>query len=85
MNVTGNQIKAARILAELEQTDLAALANVSVNTIRNMEGRGKETVRVRLDTVIRVGNALRGRGVILLDDGDRTNGGVGVRLVSQTD
>jgi DNA-binding XRE family transcriptional regulator len=80
MNVTGNQIKAARILAELEQTDLADLAGVSVNTVRNMEARGKETVRVRLDTVIRVGQALRRRGVILLDDGDKTDGGVGVRL-----
>jgi DNA-binding XRE family transcriptional regulator len=82
MNVTGNQIKAARILAELEQTDLADLAGVSVNTVRNMEARGKDTVRVRLDTVIRVGNALRRRGVILLDDGDKTDGGVGVRLAA---
>ncbi|BBD37527.1 transcriptional regulator [Aminobacter sp. Y103A] len=85
MSVTGNQIKAGRILAELEQVDLADAAEVSVNTIRNMEARGSEVVRVRLDTVIRVGNALRRHGVILMDDGDRTDGGVGVRLRDRAD
>jgi DNA-binding XRE family transcriptional regulator len=81
MNISGNQIKAARALAGIEQTELADTANVSVNTIRNMEATGVGTVAVRLDTLIRVRDALLLKGVRLLDDADSTSGGAGVRLV----
>lgn len=80
MNVTGNQIKAARALAGIEQSDLASAAKVSINTVRNMEAAGKDVVRVRLDTLIRVRDALLAKGVKLVDDGDTSPDGPGVRL-----
>jgi len=80
MDVTGNQIKAARALIGIEQGDLAEAALVSINTIRNMEATGKKTVSVRLATLIRVRDALQKMGVALVDDGDVSPGGPGVRL-----
>lgn len=40
MLLTGNQLKAARALAAVDQAWVAKAANVAVNTIRNMESRG---------------------------------------------
>ena len=40
MLVTGNQLKAARDLAGVDQQEVADAAGVNVNTIRNMEARG---------------------------------------------
>ncbi|MBO0903817.1 helix-turn-helix transcriptional regulator [Jiella sonneratiae] len=77
---TGNQLKAARALAGINQTELSERAGVNVNTIRNMEGRGAETLVSGLDTVRKVQSALEAAGVIFLDDGDATAGGPGVRL-----
>jgi DNA-binding XRE family transcriptional regulator len=37
--ITGNQLRAARALAEVDQKWLAEQSSVSVNTIRNMEAR----------------------------------------------
>ncbi len=80
MNVTGNQIMAARALAGIEQTDLASAAKVSINTVRNMEAAAGGGVRVRLETLIRVRDALLAKGVRLVGDGDTSGGGSGVRL-----
>ena len=41
---TGNQLKAARALAEMDQEALASQAGVNVNTIRNMEARRGELI-----------------------------------------
>jgi transcriptional regulator with XRE-family HTH domain len=67
MEITGNQIKAARALAGIEQTELAEAAKVSVNTVRNMEAAAERVVSVRLDTLIRVRDALLSAGIRLLD------------------
>ncbi|WP_245319537.1 helix-turn-helix domain-containing protein [Mesorhizobium temperatum] len=80
MAITGNQIRAARSLVGMEQIALADKAGVSANTIRNMEAFGAERVKVRTGTLDAVTDALRGAGVIFLDDGDTANGGPGVRL-----
>jgi len=77
---TGNQLKAARALAGVNQTELSEKARVNVNTIRNMEGRGAETLVSGLDTVRKVQSALEAAGVIFLDDGETATGGPGVRL-----
>ena len=77
---TGNQLKAARALAGINQTELSERAGVNVNTIRNMEGRGAETLVSGLDTVRKVQFALEALGVIFLDEGETTKGGPGVRL-----
>lgn len=77
MSVSGNQLKAARALVGLEQRDLSEAAEVGVNTIRNMEARGTETVRVRLETLERVTKALHQAGVEFIAE---NGGGAGVRL-----
>jgi transcriptional regulator with XRE-family HTH domain len=51
----GDQIRATRIAADLDQTGLAALANVSVGTLSNLE-RGKGS---SLNTVVAVVRALK--------------------------
>jgi len=73
--VSGNQIRAARALAGLEQRQLASASGVSVNTIRNMEARGTGRVRVRLETMGKVTAALWDHRIELTDDN-----GPGVRL-----
>ncbi|WP_313526402.1 hypothetical protein [Shinella sp.] len=74
---TGNQIKAARALTDLNQQQLAGLAGVNVNTIRAMESRGNETLVSGLDTVTKVQQALEGAGITFIPE---NGGGAGVRL-----
>lgn len=74
---TGNQIKAARALANMNQAELAAKAGVNVNTIRAMEGRGNQILVSGMDTVTKVQNALEQAGVVFIPE---NGGGAGVRL-----
>jgi len=75
MLVTGNQLRAARALAEVDQQSVADRAEVSVNTIRNMEARGSEPITSGAVTLRRVQAALEAAGV------EFTNGGQpGVRM-----
>lgn len=78
MPVTGNQIKAARALIGLDQKELADRSGVGVNTIRNMEARSVNRVRVRTDTLDAVVEALKDAGVLFLDENGQ---GAGVRLI----
>lgn len=48
----GAQVRAARIDADLDQARLAELANVSVNTVRNLE-QGKNSSTATLIAVVR--------------------------------
>jgi len=75
--MTGNQIKAARALAGLEQAEVALRAGLSINTVRNMEATGTAIVRVRLDTFNKLRGALESAGVEFLAE---NGGGAGVRL-----
>ncbi len=77
---TGNQIKAARALAGMGQKSLADAASVGINTIRNFEASGKEAVQGRIGTLEAIRNALFKAGVELLDDGQPSTSGLGVRL-----
>jgi transcriptional regulator with XRE-family HTH domain len=45
LELVGLRLRAARIRAGMEQTDLAALANVSVGTIKNLEGGAGTSLR----------------------------------------
>ncbi|MCL8000215.1 hypothetical protein M8994_18450 [Brucella sp. 21LCYQ03] len=82
---TGNQIKAARALADLNQQQLSELAGVNVNTIRAMEGRGNEILVSGLDTVSKVQGALEAAGVQFLEDGQVASGpGVALRTTLPT-
>lgn len=75
MLTTGNQLKAARALAGLDQATLAAAAKLSPNTISAMEKRGAETLTSGLDTIRAIMKALEAAGVELLNGGQP-----GVRL-----
>lgn len=58
MLTTGNQLKAARALAGLDQATLAERAGVNVNTIRAMESRGGQMLTSGLDTIRKVMDAI---------------------------
>ena len=75
MLTTGNQLKAARALAGVEQAKLAEAAKLNVNTIRNMEAAGAGPIAGRSVNVQAVQRALEAAGV------EFTNGGEpGVKL-----
>ena len=67
MLITGNQLKAARALADLDQHELADLAAINVNTIRNMEARGAEPITSSAVTIRKVQLALEARGIEFLN------------------
>jgi DNA-binding XRE family transcriptional regulator len=69
MLTTGNQLKAARALAGLDQGTLAKAAGVSINTIVAMEKKGADTLTSGLDTVKAVMAALEAEGVEFLNHG----------------
>jgi|SRR5258706_443679 transcriptional regulator with XRE-family HTH domain len=73
--VTGNQLKAARALAGVDQRQVADAAKINVNTIRNMEARGVEPITSSAVTVRNVQMALEAWGIEFLDHGQP-----GVRL-----
>jgi DNA-binding XRE family transcriptional regulator len=66
---TGNQLRAARGLVDMDQITLAKLSGVSANTIRAMEGRKAETLTSGLYTVRAVQAALEAAGVEFLNHG----------------
>lgn len=79
---TGNQLKAARALADTNQDELATAANVNINTIRNMEARGAQVLKSGLDTIQKVQRALEAAGVHFIPE---NGGGAGVRLAKRKD
>ncbi|MDW9547748.1 helix-turn-helix transcriptional regulator [Sinorhizobium meliloti] len=76
MLTTGNQLKAARALAGLEQKEVAEKARVNVNTIRNMEAAGAGQIAGRAQNVQNVQRVLEQEGIEFLNHGQP-----GVRLV----
>lgn len=75
MLTTGNQLKAARALAGIDQGELARRAGVNINTISSMEKRGAEILTSGLDTIKAVMAALENLGIEFLNHGQP-----GVRL-----
>ena len=67
MLATGNQLKAARALARVDQQQVADSAGVNVNTIRNMEARGAEPITSSALTVRKVQLALEALGIEFLN------------------
>jgi transcriptional regulator with XRE-family HTH domain len=70
MEITPEQIRAARALLRLDQSALAARARVSVLTIRRIES-GSESGRVAPATVAGVVSALEKAGAEFIPDGVR--------------
>ncbi|WP_084299187.1 helix-turn-helix transcriptional regulator [Bradyrhizobium sp. WSM1743] len=73
---TGNQLKAARALAGLNQAELAKAAGVNVTTISAMEGKGAADLTSSVETVRQIMRALAANGVECFDGGRP-----GVRMV----
>jgi transcriptional regulator with XRE-family HTH domain len=67
MLTTGSQLKAARALAGMTQTELANLARLNVSTIAEMEAHAGETLRSSLETVRAVQKVLEAAGVEFLN------------------
>ena len=70
MDITPEQIRAARALLHLGQAELAARAHVSVVTIRRLE-RGQDSERVAPGTVAGVRDVLEQAGAEFIPDGVR--------------
>jgi DNA-binding XRE family transcriptional regulator len=73
---TGNQLKAARALAGVDQQHVADSAGVNVNTIRNMEARGADPITSGAVTIRYVQLALEALGIEFLNHAQP-----GVRLI----
>ena len=72
---TGNQLRAARVLAGLTQGELAERCGLHLNSISAMERRGTKSLTSGLDIINKVVGALESLGI------EFTNGeAIGVRL-----
>lgn len=78
MLTTGNQLRAARALADMDQGTLAKRAGVNINTISAMEKRGGHGLTSGLDKIRAVMKVLEAEGVEFLNHGHP-----GVRLSGQ--
>lgn len=76
--MTGEQIRAARALARMEQTALATAADVSVETVKRLERVKGVIVSMNIKTDAAIRKAFEAAGVIFID-GDAEHG-PGVRL-----
>lgn len=76
---TGRQLAAARALVGLSQNEVASAANISVPTLKRMEGsaRAASGLANNVAAVVRV---LEAAGVTFLSSGEMADGGPGVRL-----
>ena len=70
MEITPDQIRAARALLRLEQAELAERAHISVATIRRLE-RGQSSERVAPATLAEVRKVLEEAGTEFIPDGVR--------------
>ena len=71
------QIRAARALLGWNQVDLAEAAEVSIATIRRIEGQ-EGPMMGYVSTLMRIQSAFEQAGIIFLDND--SGGGIGVRL-----
>jgi len=71
------QMRAARALLGISQTELAKWAGVGVATIRRIEAATGE-ISGNAQTLVRIQRALEAKGIIFIDQDDKQ--GPGVRL-----
>ena len=76
---SSDQIRGARAILRLSQADLAKAASVSLETIKRLEAMHGE-LKVRLDTLTRIKDALERAGVVFIPE---NGGGAGVRLAKR--
>ena len=77
--LSSDQIRGARAILRLSQADLAKAASVSLETIKRLEAMHGE-LKVRLDTLTRIKDALERAGVEFIPE---NGGGAGVRLAKR--
>jgi transcriptional regulator with XRE-family HTH domain len=78
--ITANQLRAARALLNIDQRQMAELADLSVPTIQRMEA-SDGVVRGNVDSLMKLVAALDNAGIELINPGGAsTSGGRGVRL-----
>ena len=78
--ITANQLRAARALLNIDQRQMAELADLSVPTIQRMEA-SDGVVRGNVDSLMKLVGALDAAGIELINPGVvSTTGGRGVRL-----
>jgi transcriptional regulator with XRE-family HTH domain len=78
--ITASQLRAARALLNIDQRQMAELADLSVPTIQRMEA-SDGVVRGNVDSLMKLVSALDSAGIELINPGvPSTTGGRGVRL-----
>ena len=82
MLTTGNQLRAARALVDMDQGTLAKRAGVNINTVSAMEKKGAQGLTSGLDKVRVIMTVLEAEGIEFLNHG---NPGVRLRDRPQTD
>lgn len=75
--ISANQMRAARALVDMSQSELARLTGISLPTLRNMENDKIGPQRSLAGNVEKVIAALRAAGVEFIE---RNGGGPGVRM-----
>jgi transcriptional regulator with XRE-family HTH domain len=78
--ITANQLRAARALLNIDQRQMADLADLSVPTIQRMEA-SDGVIRANVDSLMKLVAALENAGIELINPGVQSpDGGRGVRL-----
>jgi len=78
--ITANQLRAARALLNIDQREIADMADLSVPTIQRMEA-SEGVVRANVDSLMKLVSALENAGIELINPGAQSvSGGRGVRL-----
>src|SRR5258705_5097702 len=78
--ITANQLRAARALLNIDQRQMADLADLSVPTIQRMEA-SDGVIRANVDSLMKLVSALENAGIELINPGVASPaGGRGVRL-----
>jgi transcriptional regulator with XRE-family HTH domain len=78
--ISANQLRAARALLNIDQRQIAELADLSVPTIQRMEA-SDGVIRGNVDSLMKLVSALENAGIELISPGGQSvAGGRGVRL-----
>ena len=78
--ITANQLRAARALLNIDQREIADMADLSVPTIQRMES-SEGVIRANVDSLMKLVSALENAGIELINPGAQSaSGGRGVRL-----
>jgi transcriptional regulator with XRE-family HTH domain len=81
--ITAHQLRAARALLNIDQRQMARLAELSVPTIQRMEA-SDGVIRANVDSLMKLVSALDRAGIELINPGAASSsGGRGVRLREQ--